>query len=178
MSRQVSRRQVVRLVAWAGLIVVSGLVVWSWIRSESIAADEAARLVECESFASKIAILRQRQASALLESKPSSELNRLIDGWRTQASIPAENLLKIEPRQPRRVRDTQYLDQSTELGFSDVTLGQVAEFARRAQLESSGLKLTSIRVTAPRRMTELDASTELWDVEMALTYFIYAPKSR
>lgn len=177
MNNEISRGTV--LVALAGMLLATG-VGWSYlnqITSQRRYLSERENLAECKAIAKKITDLRRRKQRALLRTKPTDELNRRIDAWAKQAGISSENLIRIQPREPRRIGDSQYLEQITELEVYETTLPKLIQFSQIAEQNGEGLKLSSLRVSPPRSASSEQGKTEVWSAEMALTYLIYSPKS-
>lgn len=150
---------------------------WSRIQAEQRLSEEAANTREIHQVADRIQALRQSKQRALLQFKPSDELNRLLDEWTQQVSIPPEKLVRIDPQVPRRIGDTAYLEQVTELEVFQVPLPKLIQLAQLAETQELGLKLASIRISPPRSIPSNGDEQELWNAELALTYLIYSPKS-
>ncbi|WP_442483032.1 hypothetical protein [Aeoliella sp. SH292] len=151
---------------------------WSlWYRwtMENRLATELENLIACQKAARQILELRQQKQRALLKTKPSEELNRKIAAWAQEAGIEAKGIARIEPQEARRVGDSQYLEQVTELEVLSVPLASVIRFAQLAEQSDDSPKLTDLRLSPPRITAEDQA--EVWNAEVALTYLIYSPKS-
>ena len=139
--------------------------------------SESRQLAECELAAKKIVALRNQKQRALLRTKPAEELNRKVDDWVREAGISSKQIVRIQPGQPRRIGDTHYLEQVTELEVLETTLPKLLQFAQIAENKGEGLKLSSFRISPPRSDTREDGQDEVWTAELALTYIIYSPKS-
>lgn len=162
------------------LVGALGATCWSfWSRSqaEQRLNEELANTTAVQRVAQRIQSLRQSKQRALLQSKPSDELNRMLDEWTRQVAIPPEKLVRIDPQEPRRVGDTAYLEQVTELEVFQVPLSKLVQLAQVAETQETGLKLASMRISPPRSNPTKDGEEELWNAELALTYLIYSPKS-
>ena len=151
-------------VAWTG---------YDRLRATQHLRSDRQNLLQCQQVADKIRTLRHQKQRAQLKSKPTDELNRRLDAWAAEAGVEPARLVRIEPQEPRRVGDTNYLEQVTELELTGVPLAQIVKLAQLAESSETGLQLTSLRMSPPRTVAE----EELWNAELALTYFIYAPKT-
>ena len=161
-------------------VLLIGIAAWSfWYRGISYRRleNDQANLTACHEAAAKISKLRQQKQRALLQSKPSEELNRKVEEWAGTTGLDLKAVARIEPREPRRVGDTQYLEQVTELELSGVTLEKTLRFSQLAESSEEGLKLTSMRLSLPHLKTDTPPESECWNAELSLTYLIYSPKN-
>lgn len=177
MNERVSRRTILGAVTC--LLLALGLI-WSFsvrLEAQNRSIVELSKLTDCELLAKKIAKLRQRKQRALLQTKPADELNRKIDTWAKQANIESTQIVRIQPREPRRVGDTHYLEQVTELELQETALPNLIQLCQLAEQNGEGLKLSSFRISPSRISAIEDEAKETWSAELALTYLIYSPKS-
>jgi len=143
-------------------------------------ADRSAELAMCTSFVAKIETLRARPDQAALASHSARALARAIEQSAAKAKITAKQIASIEPQSPRRSGDTPYMEHTTVVHLEGITLPQFAQLAvRLRKLDASlgQLHLTTVRIDAPYRQDKENASTERWNVEFTLTYFVYSPKN-
>lgn len=161
------------------MVLVTGCV-WSFFhraREARRLATEAEMLAACQRAAHGIQRLRLQKQRALLKTKPSDELNRKVDAWARDAQIDTTLVARIEPQEPRRVGDSQYLEQVTELELLGVPLDRLIRLAQLAESGDESLKMTALRLSPPRTAAPTEGGPETWNAEVALTYLIYAPKS-
>jgi hypothetical protein len=157
------------------LVAACASSVWYRWTMENRLATERENLLACQTAARQILDLRQQKQRALLKTKPSEELNRKIAAWAQEAGIEAKGIARIEPQEARRVGDSQYLEQVTELEVLSAPLASVIRLAQLAEQSEDSPKLTDLRLSPPRITAEDQA--EVWNAEVALTYLIYSPKS-
>jgi hypothetical protein len=84
--------------------------------------------------------------------------------------------VRVDPAAIRRVGDTDYREQSTEIELSAATLDQVRQLADGLAAHDSNLEVRTVRLRTPHD----DASNETaekWLAELILTQRIYAPKN-
>lgn len=177
MNESVSRRAILSAVSY--LLLTFGLI-WSYsvrLGAQNRSTIEQSKLADCELLAKKIAKLRQRKQRALLQTKPADELNRKIDSWAKQASLRSTQIVRIQPREPRRVGDTHYLEQVTELELQEAALPKLIQLCQLAEQNGDGLKLSSFRLSPSRISATADDAEETWTAELELTYLIYSPRS-
>lgn len=177
MAKQVQRSTIWFVTTMALLVV---LVLGTYI--SRVSADKRARthkedLVDCRSMAAQINRLRTVKQRALLKTKPADELNRKIASWAGLAEIQADRLVRIEPREPRRIGDTDYLEQVSELEIMQTELPKLIKLAQTAERSEDGLKVSAMRLSLPRSEVGREG-IELWNVELTLTYLIYSPTSK
>lgn len=142
-------------------------------RQRAIVARD--NLSEARSAVHRIASLRKAPRRASLDKAAATELTRRIEQAASTAVIDVANLIRIEPREGRRIRDTDYLEQPTFIELRSTTLNQLVSFINELTVDSMGLQVTSLRVTAPRATT---SEAEVWDAEVTLTNLVYSLQSR
>lgn len=177
MGRDVGRTTLFFSVLAVGLLVACAWSYFDRTRAGRGLRADTENLAACQHAAGQIERLRQQKQRALLKSKPTDELNRKVDDWARQAQIDPQRLVRIEPQAPRRVGDSQYLEQVTELEVVGATLPMLIRLAQLAEQAEEGIKLTSLRISPPRSSSESTDESETWNAELALTYLIYSPKS-
>lgn len=177
MPAEVNRSTLLTTVILVGMV---GVCAWSYFHRGAAAnrlETDLDNLAVCQHTAEKISHLRQQKQRAQLQTKPTSELNRKIETWAGEVGIEPKRLARVEPQEPRRVGDTQYLEQVTELELMGVTLEQVVRLAQLAEGSDEGMKFNSLRISPPRSAAPAEGEPEMWNAEVALTYLIYSPKS-
>ena len=145
--------------------------------SRAAAVVAAQNLRACETLVNKIAALSSRPSLAALHARSDTELTRRIEEQAAKALLPSQSILRIEPRTPQRIADTAYLEQPTSLELRGVTLQQLITFLVFLLDEETELRVTTLRLTAPRHETRY-AGQEQWSAELTLTYLIFSPISR
>lgn len=109
-------------------------------------------------------------------------LNQAVEELSLKAGIAQEQIASISPQQPIRENDTDYLKFATVVKLDSVELRQFAKLLSYLRAESSyagKLHVSSIRLDLPFRGTTISTTRskgkETWNVEVTLTYLVYAP---
>ncbi|MEM8670549.1 MAG: hypothetical protein AAGG48_23690 [Planctomycetota bacterium] len=177
MSKNVRQSTVLFSIVLTALCVVAVGLHFAAARAETREGLQQDDLVDCRRMAMEINRLRAGKQRALLKTKPAGELNRKISSWAKQSGIPADSLVRIDPRPPNRVGDTVYLEQVTELEILGSQLPKLVELSQIAEQAEDGLKVSSMRLSLPRSDPS-EQDVEIWNVELTLTYLIYSPTSK
>ena len=160
-------------------VLVTATLTWSLfsLNSAHDAAQRAAKAAEkCETISQEIQSLREQPIQAGVRAKASSELSAKIPKTVQEEKLPHDSIVSIDAQPATRLADSDYKQQTTVVQIQRMTIAQFMQFAHRLLSDQAGLKLQRLRLAAPRRKTA-DEQTEKWQIEMALTYFIYAPKT-
>lgn len=159
------------------LALAAGAFGWQARRTATDAAAAERTLAECRQLATEIRALDDGPAKAELAQRPVEELTQLVETWAKQVGIEADNLLRVEPHAPRRVGDTDYLEQGAKVELRDVSLLQLAQFADCVASAEDQLRVTDLRLTAPRQESIEHSGEETWQAELVLASLVYAPRS-
>lgn len=143
-------------------------------RASALAAVE--NLAECQELAGEIAKLRTRPSQITLQAQSGTELARQIEAAAQGAQIPSNSLVRIDPQTARRVGDSPYKEQATNLELRGVTLKQLTQFLQKLS-DNEGLRARSLQLIGPRQETAAPTDAETWLVEVTLTSMIFAPKN-
>jgi len=144
-------------------------------RSFESAQQELGRSV---SLANQIALLRQKPDRAAVQSRSEQALAEAIEKSAAAAGVAREQVARVEPQQPRRSGDSDYLEHATVVQLDGITLGQLAG-ALAALRSTSGLeqlRVSTLRIAAPYQAAASQGA-EPWNVELTLSYFVYSPKT-
>jgi hypothetical protein len=167
------------------LIIVAALAApcwFSWLhysegRESFLAAQH--ELDQSASLANQILLLRQKPDRAAAQSRSEQSLAEAIEKSAAAAGVSREKVARVEPQQPRRAGESDYLEHATVVQLDGVTLAQLANTL--TTLRSSGAGLEQLRVSALRISAPYQAAAsqgpEPWNVELTLSYFVYSPKT-
>jgi hypothetical protein len=141
--------------------------------------DAVQDLEQSTALAEQITLLRQKPDRAVTQSRSEQALAEAIEKSAIAAGVARERVARIEPQQPRRAGDSDYLEHATVVQLDGVTLAQLA--ATLTSLRASGaghdqLRVSALRISAPYQAAA-SAGAEPWNVELSLSYFIYSPKT-
>jgi len=164
-----------RVMAYAGIITTFLLIGAVWSFADMLAARRDAHraaedLAHVRALATDIRELRREPAVAAAEVLGTQRLGEQIESAARQANFPTPPR-GVSPQSPRRVGDTPYLRQPTEIDFQGVSLPGILPFFYYLT-EDSGLDVSALRLRTPPGRDD----TRLWDVQATLTYLIYAPQ--
>lgn len=163
-----------RLLIYAGIILLLLLVGAVWSLDDMLDARRSARLAardlaHARALAADIAELRREPAVAAAEVLGSQRLGEQIETAARRANFD-QRPRGVRPQAPRRVGDTPYLRQPTDIDFRGVALPRVVPFLYHLT-HDSGLEVSALRLRTPPGQDQNPA----WDIEATLTYLIYAP---
>ena len=174
MKRPTPTRQVVAI-GVAGFIALAGLNIWAyseWADQYDAAANSATALAECRATADQIALLRERPVLAGAREMGSSEITPRIEKAALAAGLSATDLVRISPEPARRLGESPYREQSTEVVVEGVSLRQSVELLHAITNGQPGLRVKEIRLSAPQAADTRDR----WTLEATLAALIYSPQ--
>lgn len=167
------------------LLAVALLATGAWLSFEHFSAgktrfeDSQRNLNSVAALTSQIEILRQKPDRAAAQSQSAQALAEAVEKSAATAGVAQERVARIEPQQPRRAGDTDYLEHATVVALDGVTLRQLAELLKSLRASGPGLdqlRVSNLRISAPYQVRD-EGSTETWNLELTLTYFVYSPKT-
>lgn len=146
---------------------------WNKHRDDLLWAAE--QLQECEDLAQQIELLRMEPTRIEEDARSSESFNQLCESAASSAGIESERIIEIAPRVPRRLENTSYQEQVTLVEIREITLQQLFTFVAMLRTLDAGLHIRTLSLREPPGDTSPEYS-EAWNVQMALTTYIYAPK--
>ncbi len=156
--------------------VCLSLGLWCWLEGRALASAESSHgnlIAQVEHMAvdaGAIAALRTAPRQATEQKRPNDELLDEVRDSLKAASIPLERWVGNDPSLPVRVPKTPYKRFTVRLMFEDVTLRDLVRFAHHLTAVDPALSISNLRIHAPR-----ESDTRVWNVDMSLSYLIYAP---
>jgi hypothetical protein len=154
-------------------LVVSGLYYQAAAENATAASDS---LVACRQLAAQIRQLQQQTTHASLVSRPLTDLADLVERSAVGAGLTRDNIVRVDPEAVRRVGDTDYREQATEIELNAAALDQVRQLVDGLSAHDSNLEVRTLRLRTPHEEASSDAA-EKWLAELILTQRIYAPKN-
>jgi len=152
------------------------LALWCWLEARTFAAKKQshdAMLTQVEGMSADalaISALRTAPRLAADRERPNDELLGQVRDALTAASVPLDRWIGNDPSMPVRVLRTPYKRLSVRLLFEDLTMKQMAAFAYHLIDKDPTLSVSQLRVSAPT-----DRRDDTWDVDLHVSYLIYAP---
>jgi hypothetical protein len=170
-------------------VTLLGLAGWSWSRlagTEDDAGRAAEDLAACRQLADHVTALSRQPLLAGTREWAPTELTRRIERAARDARMDPSCLVRISPEDARKVGggDGSYREQPTQLQLRQVSVPQLATFLHvltatggdeSAGGGGGGLRVSALRLSAPRGREGETAAGDLWSVEATLTYLIYDP---
>lgn len=135
------------------------------------AMEDGVAYRQSEALAVQIATLRDQPTLADNNALQIEDMTRRIADAVDSASLDQNRLIAIEHQQARRIGRSAYLEEPTRLTFRDVTLRQTLTMLDELTRRDSRLRVTYLRLAAPRQ----DSATDTWTVDATVTYLIYEP---
>lgn len=147
---------------------------WSWVyltdrRESALAADASMR--DCRRLADEIRDLRDRPALASDQQEVAAETVRLIESAARSAGIPTDRIVSVSPGRARRLGDTPYQEQPTQVVLRRVQLEPLVKMAHRLITGQRAMRARALRLSAPQP----GDTSDFWNAEMELTYLLYDP---
>jgi hypothetical protein len=176
MSNNQSRSSVITAVFIALLVVGVGGGYLRMRSSQLSAINASKNVVACRELAARIRQLQIGPRRAELKSRSETELSRKIETAAQTAGLPANHIVRIEPGEPRRVADSDYKDQATDVELRPVTLKELIAFLD-AIASDTGVQVNFVWLSSPDQEATTAPAMEPWNVQMTLTNLIFAPKS-
>jgi len=164
------------LLIFTAVTAIDGWLAWTWWTARQQAADAQDQLAACRELADQIIAIEAAPVVVGATERSSDSFNKLCEQAARETGIPLDTLVEIDPRVPRRVNDTPYQEQVTVIELRRVTLRQLIEFALAMRRVDAGLHVSSLSLREPPGNDQKPGTTEIWNVELALTTYIYAPK--
>lgn len=140
-------------------------------RRAAVEAADNARV--CTDLSHRIVDLKKKPELISGSMSSTAQIAQSVEAAMVQAEIPAEKLVRIEPRSAKRFEKTPFLEQPSHLELRDVSMEQLVRFLH-ALATNNRLEATDLRLHAPRSSSS-DSGPEIWSAELVLTNIIYSP---
>lgn len=149
---------------------------WSAYESVQVVMEYVSDIEEMES---KISALRNAPLQVQVETTTNESLAQLVEDVATASGLGSDRIVHVSPAAPRRVGDTDYLEQITGVELREVSLKQLIQFALAVPHSNAGLHVPA--VTIRQTNSTIDATNyksdhEFWNVQLTLTTRSHAPK--
>ncbi len=162
-------------IAVLGLAALNGWFGWEyWARREQ-AQDAEAQLAAVSNLAQKIEKLKSAPLQVNEGAQSTSALAQLVESKVKSVNLKPEQIAHIVPGEPRRIGETPYLEQATDVELRQASLKSIVEFTIALGQSGPGIAVPSLSLRVPPG-TENASGEELWNAQLTLTSRIYAPK--
>lgn len=170
----VSRPQFLAVAAHSGLVVLLIVSTVHLLHQRNAAVAAAFNYEKCKQLAARIEDLQAVPAHSSLHRRSSQDLALKVEQAARIAEIGQNTIVRINPQASHRVGKSSYLQQPTSIEIRQVSTEQLAKFLQELSSADSGLQPTSLRLTAPRILS--DQQRETWTVEVVLTHVFFSPE--
>ncbi|WP_010583126.1 hypothetical protein [Schlesneria paludicola] len=159
--------------ALLGLVVTNAWVGWNcWILADQ--AQAAVRqLTHLKRLERQIEELREHPIQLEEGTRSSDALARLVETAAKQAKINPEQIVRIDPGDPRRIEKTSHLEQKTSVELREIPLRQLVEFSLALEETGAGMHLPSLSLRVPVGTDVQSNTEELWNAQIILTCYVY-----
>lgn len=172
------RFQKLWLVAVMFLAAFVGWAAWQWQQSRDELGFATDQWREVEALAGKIEELRDAPARYEETLRSNEALAELVEDSARLTKLPTDRIVQISPSEPRRVGDSPYKEQLTELELREITLRQLVELTLAILQADPGVSVSTLSLRVPpgnREATADGQADEFWNVQLHLTSQFYAP---
>ena len=169
-----ARREISMLAVLVAALLA--LASWSYGRMaahRAAAADAAVALAECQSHQAHIESLRHKPTRVRSQEMQVRELAARLEVAIQQAGLPLDSLIWIRPDGVRRVGDSAYKEQPTQVLLHGLSIEHLVAFLSELSDDDAPPRIAHLRLTTPHGQ---DEGTR-WNIECILSYLIYAPSS-
>lgn len=153
--------------AWAG---------WLWMRSREERGHARDQLAICQEVSREINSLRSAPIRFEEGARTSDALAQLVESSSQRVGLGSDRIVHISPGEPKRLGESPYQEQVTEVELREVTLKQLLQFALAVGNTGPGIHCGALTLRVPPGTEDSDSGTELWNAQVLLTTYIYAPK--
>lgn len=149
---------------------------WSGLRLASARAAAERTAVDtraCREIADRIHLLQRQPVIAGVQGVGGAEMAGRIEKAARLSGMAADSVMRIAPDSPRRLGDSPYIEQPTQVLLRHVTLPQMAVFLHTA-IDDSGVEVRSVQLSAPHEQE----TSAFWGADVTLSCLQYSPKTK
>ncbi len=162
--------------AFLGLLLANGWIGWTcWIQSDQVRAAQL-QVMQLEGVANRIEGLRQHPAKVEQGAQTGEALARIVETAAQTVGLNPEQIVRIDPGEPRRLAETPYLEQRTDVELREATLRKIVEFTIALGNTSDSMEVPILSLRVPSGTETPPGGEELWNAQFLLTSRIYEPK--
>ena len=134
-------------------------------------SDALSILDECRILETKIRDLREKPTRAKQAISSQASLAKQVEEAAHSLGIESEQIVRISPSRPQRIRETDYLEQLTVVEVRNLQMEQLIKLMKL--LQEHELSFTALRISMPRQV--IDNDKEHWNAESTLRQLIFRP---
>jgi hypothetical protein len=165
-----------------GVVVVVTIVIAIIAVVRMIDAQRAAmeRMTDLDRVRANLAAMSAAPGSAAAASPAAGgdlQINRAFRAASAAAGA-LDQLRSVEPGQPSRLRDTDFVETPIFVRFDGTPLRRVVMLLAQLCAQDRNVNVTSIELSSPATATAAPASTgeELWTADLTLGILAYSPR--
>jgi hypothetical protein len=168
-------RSTMLLAALVVLTLASAIV--AIVRLSDARRDALARANDLQLVRSALADISATPRGTLTSSSngADAQINRGLRAASAAAGA-LDRLRSVEPGQPARVRDTDFVETPVFVRVDATTLRRIVTLLARLSADDRTIAITSIELSPPATETPSPASEELWTADLTLGYLAYSPR--
>lgn len=168
-----SQRLTIWIVMLTAVFALAGFWTYQYmLEQKRFAQVTANNVLECQTIAKQIEKLRTKTH----DDQPVGDMNTLVQLIQQSASLagmPMNHVQRIRPSSARRIGQTPYIENPTQLSLNQVTMKDTVSFLHHLASNQPSLQIQSLRLTdnSGRQPTPEEA----WQVEVGLASITYEP---
>lgn len=174
----VLRTRYVKLLVLVVIGSFDGYAIWQWIRVENDVNLVRQLNADCELLAQRIGTLRESPTQVQETLKTNESVAQLVESVAGSAGLSADRIVHVAPTAPRRLADSSYTEQATEIELREVSLQQLIQLAIAIPRTAPGMHVPRLVMRTPppgNSSNESEPAGELWNVQMTLTSITHQP---
>jgi hypothetical protein len=160
---------------------LGGFAVWSYLQMQSASGMLSAsqqNYAVCRRAADEIAKLRGSGALEVSGSSQSTgQIVHAIEESMGTAGLSSDKIGRIDPQPPRKVAESSYQEQITQIEVRQASLPQLITMLHKLSIGTARLNVKQLRVSAPAREQPAANSIETWTADVSLSAISYAPQT-
>lgn len=166
-----------RLNRWAMISgALAAAMLWCWVESRALVSARSSyasaqrQLREMRADAAAIASLRSAPRCATDRERPNDELLDLVRKAISAVDMPPDAWIANDPAEPMRIPQLPYKRLEVRIGFAELTLRHIVQFACKLIELDPTLSIPRVRLTGASK-----EATDRWNVDLTVQYLIYSP---
>lgn len=176
MSDPVTRKTTSQRRLGIATAIACTLGMWCWVEARTLharAGTYEALVTQIEGMARDAVVIESLKTAPLIAAeheRPNDELLAEVKDALDAAKIPLERWIGNDPAPAVRIPKSPYKRLSVRLTLDALTLRQLVQFAYQLADVNSSLHVSDLRLSVPQSRTN-----DTWNVEVTVSYLIYAP---
>lgn len=144
-------------------------------KKHKMASAAKAETQQCLLIVDKIIQARTKPSFAVVDPQSTAKITEQIEFSLKESGIPVGNLIRVDPRPPKRIGKSCYKKQYTHLELHNATLPSLVRFLHILSDTDLKLNISELKLRTPRRDDKTINEKEFWQTELVLTQLIFSP---